>query len=338
MRHVQATREQAEQSTSTTPSNNAHSNTYPDISKTLEPLVPVRNRLIALLKRDDPSSVFNVVDAIEADLVLRTNCHEIAHDIGHAAYEKYGFTGAMNFTDAQRLSAASLQDICAGGYVHGVLEEAALHEPLFAEHPGDLCAYAPSGSRASCFHGVGHALMFTYMRDTTKALEGCRRTGTTQDASRCFEGVWMENFWGSTKYAGPGSLGWDVNAPLGPCMKTSNDAKPACFLYASFGYLRTHSHDYAGAVQLCSQSNLGDSNENYCLKGLGITMITHYKTGNYEDAESLVASLPEAQRTSFYKGVMGYGLLSGISRDTLAASCSRMKTNAALCAAALAEY
>lgn len=310
---------------------------YPDISKTPHGLEPVRDRLITLLT-DDPASIFAVVDTIEGDPALRTNCHDIAHDIGHAAYERYGFTGAMNFTDTKRLSKASVQDVCAGGYVHGVLEEAALHEPHFTEQPGAMCEEAPTGSRASCFHGVGHALMFSYLRDTSQALDGCRRAGDASDSSRCFEGVWMEFFWGSTQYSGTESLGWDPKQPLIPCQETSADAKPACFLYSSFGFLRSHVHDYPGAVSLCAYSELNASDENYCLKGVGITMISHLKAGNFESSETYVTELSDNEKTSFYKGVTGYGLLSGIPRSTLAAACDRMQTDAALCSTALAKY
>lgn len=310
----------------------------PDISKTLPGQIKIRDKLLAMLSPTDPNSVFTVVDAIEANASLALNCHELAHDLGHKAYELYGFSGAMNFSDATRLGHASVQDICAGGYVHGILEEASLYQPDFAEHPGAMCQDVADANRASCFHGIGHALMFTYFRDTTASITGCRIDGNTDDKSRCFEGVWMEFFWGSTTYSGPDTLGWSTNDPLASCIDTQHDAKHSCFIYSAFGYLRMHPKDYTGAIHICTTSGLEDDDANYCLKGVGITMISHFKAKNLEQSESLVSDLNFGEKYAFYQGVMGYAKLSGISSNLLARACSAMKDDADICSAALSGY
>jgi len=309
----------------------------PDISKTPPSQIAERDKLIALFKPDDPSSIFTIVDTIAANPALSFDCHEIAHDLGHKAYELYGFAGAMNFTDTKRLDKPSVQDICAGGYVHGVLEEAALYQPSFVDNPGEMCAQAPQGSRASCFHGVGHALMFANYRDVHASVIECRKAGTSDEASRCFEGVYMELFWGSTKYSGPDTLGWDPAKPFEPCIETGADAKFACFLYSSFGYLRNHAHDYTGAISLCTQSKLIAQDEQYCLRGVGITMVSHFKAAHLEQSESFVAGLPAEDRYAFYKGVFGYGALVGVSSSTLAGTCAGFNQDADLCRAILEE-
>jgi hypothetical protein len=306
-----------------------------DISKTLPGQEKIRDRLIAMLVPNDPNSVFKFIDAVEADPTLANNCHEIAHDIGHKAYEMYGFSGAMNFTDTARLGHASVQDICAGGYVHGVIEEATLHQENFKNDPKVMCDGVSKDARASCFHGIGHALMFTYTRSVESSLVGCRSVGNVDDASRCFEGVWMEFFWG--KPSVNGALGWDPAKPLQSCMDTEKDAKAACFLYSSFGYLRTNPKDYQGAVNLCTQSGLNASDTNYCLKGVGITMVSHFKQKHLEQSEAYVTNLTDSQKASFYKGVYGYGRLSGISQSTLYASCKAMKSDGEICAGVVGE-
>lgn len=310
----------------------------PDISKTPTSQIAIRQKLLAMLDPTDPNSVFTVVDTIEANKPLSLSCHELAHDIGHKAFELYGFSGAMNFSDAARMRHASVQDICAGGYVHGILEEASLHQPDFAEHPGAMCEGVANTNRASCFHGVGHALMFTYFRDESASLAGCRIVGTADDISRCFEGVWMEFFWGDTKYSGPDTLGWDTNKPLDPCIATQQDAKAACFIYSAFGYLRTHKHDYSGAVTLCTQSNLTGSDSGYCMKGVGITMISHLQGTHLEQSEPFVEGSGFEEKYAFYEGVMGYAKLSGISPGVLTAACRAMKEDADICLAALSLY
>jgi hypothetical protein len=42
----------------------------------------------------------------------------------------------MTFSDPQRLSHPSADDICAGGYMHGILEELFLHQPELKDNPG----------------------------------------------------------------------------------------------------------------------------------------------------------------------------------------------------------
>lgn len=308
-----------------------------DISKTLEGQVAIRDTFLAMLTPGQPASIFSIIDLIEADPKLALNCHEIAHDLGHRAYELYGFSGAMNFTDAGRLDSASVQDVCAGGYVHGILEEAALHQSDFEENPGRMCESVPKASRASCFHGIGHALMFSNYRDTAPALASCRKSGTAADASRCFEGIWMEFFWGSTKYTGPDSLGWDPADPLKSCVETAEDAKPACFIYSAFGYLRNHPKDYAGAIKLCVHPGMRERDSEFCLKGVGITMISHFKAKHLEQSETFVAGLPYLQKYGFYQGVIGYGLLSGIPRAELKATCALFVNDSAICTSVLAN-
>ena len=159
--------------------------TEEDISKTPPAQIAIRDRLLTMLDPKDKNSIFDIIDAIEKDPVTSRNCHEIAHDIGHKAYEIYGFSGSMNFTDTTRLDHASVQDICAGGYIHGILEEASLHQPDFTKNPGELCTYVSKINRSSCYHGVGHALMFAFERgtkDSITATSNCDRVAAWRAA------------------------------------------------------------------------------------------------------------------------------------------------------------
>jgi plastocyanin len=290
-----------------------------------------RDKLLTLLDPNNSNSIFALVDAIQANPALSLNCHEIAHDLGHRAYEYYGFSGAMTFNNPDRVNHVSVQDICAGGYVHGILEEVSLHQPEFKNNPGLMCEGVPVGNQASCFHGVGHALMFSYKRAVEPSLKSCRSIGNISDTDRCFEGVWMELFWGDTEHSGPNTLNWDLAKPLAPCLSTENDAKPGCFLYSTFGYLRTHVHDYAGVIKMCTQSSLSENDTDFCLKGVGITMISHFHAKHLEQSESYVVGLNSNAKLAFYEGVMGYGRFSGVSESKLQNSCYLMSTDSVLC-------
>ncbi len=310
-------------------------NPLPSIDKTKESQRATRDKFMAMLDPKDRNSVFVMIDAIEANHALSRDCHDIAHDLGHRAYELFGFSGAMTFNDPGRLSHTSVDDMCAGGYMHGILEELFLNQPELKNQPAAVCASIPDENRGSCLHGVGHGLMFVHKRDYSASLSVCRELTETMDMVRCFEGVWMELFWGNTEHAGADSLGWTESKPLLPCRDAKGDEKPACFLYAHLGYLRTHPRNFTGAVNLCTQSGLNNSDTNFCLKGIGITMMKHFTSHRLTETERLVDGLDDEKKYSYYLGVVGYARLSAVSDDELHRFCGTLKNDANLCTAVL---
>lgn len=307
-------------------------NPLPEIDKTKESQRATRDKFLSLLDEDSPDSVFTVIDAIESDNKISRDCHDIAHDIGHRAYELFGFSTAMTFDSPHHLSHTSVDDLCAGGYMHGILEELFLHQPELEQQPGDICSSIPDINRDSCFHGVGHGLMLINKRNVTASLETCRKIDAPiYVVSRCFEGVFMEMFWGNTDHAGADSLGWTPEKPLLPCTLVSGDEKPACFLYAHLGYLRTHSRNFAGAIDLCTKSGLRENDTWFCLKGVGITMMKHFTSHRLEQTEALVAHLIPEEKRAYYEGIIGYARLSSVSDAELSRFCSTLKKDGALC-------
>lgn len=307
-------------------------NSLPEINKTKESQRATRDKFLSLLDKDNPDSVFTVIDAIESDNKISRDCHDIAHDIGHRAYELFGFSTAMTFDNPAHLSHTSVDDLCAGGYMHGILEELFLHQPELKQQPGNICSSIPDINRDSCFHGVGHGLMFVNERNVTTSLGACRKIDAPiYVVSRCFEGVFMEMFWGNTDHAGANSLGWTPEKPLVPCTLVSGDEKPACFLYAHLGYLRTHSRNFAGAINLCTQSSLNKSDTWFCLKGVGITMMKHFTSHRLEQTEALVAHLIPEEKRAYYEGIIGYARLSNVSDAELSRFCSTLKKDTSLC-------
>lgn len=304
----------------------------PTIDKTKESGRATRDALIALLDQDNPRSIFTVIDTIEKNYALSRDCHDMAHDIGHRAYELFGFSTAMTFSDPENLSHTSVDDMCAGGYMHGILEEVFLHQPTLKNQPGDICASIPDTNRESCLHGVGHGLMFVNARDVPASLEACRKIDAPiYVVSRCFEGVFMEMFWGNTDHAGANSLGWTPEKPLTPCTQVTGDEKPACFLYAHLGYLRSHPRDFTGAINLCTQNHLNKSDTWFCLKGVGITMMKHFTSHRLEQAEGLVSHLSSEEKRAYYEGVIGYARLSNVGDGELTRFCSVLQKDGGIC-------
>ncbi len=308
-----------------------------DIDKTISGQRALRDKLLAMLEPGNPDSIFRAIDAISADPVLNRGCHDIAHDLGHHAYELYGFSEAMTFSSAKHVDDARVRSICAGGYIHGVIEELSVNEPTALNNPDSICGNVARADRDGCYHGLGHAFMFVNNRDAEASTAGCRAAVSLYDEHRCFEGVRMEQFWGSPDHLDSGTLGWDTTNPLAPCKIAPPDEKPTCFLYSPFGYLRTHPKDYTGTVNLCAHSNLATDDAALCLKGLGITMMSKFKGKNLEGSEMYVAGLSDPLKYAFYQGVLGYANLSGVKELELQETCSLFKTDGNLCLTVLQE-
>ncbi len=303
-----------------------------NIDKTFENQRPIRDKLLSMLVENDPNSIFKVVDAIQADPAIAINCHNIAHDIGHKTYALYGFNAAMTMDNPEHVRHALVENICAGGYVHGVLEELSQYDPEFAKRPDAICDTLPKASRASCFHGMGHVYMLMNNQDTVAAIRDCRVIKKDSDMYRCFEGVRMEQFWG------PFASEESSEKPLQLCSGLTNqDERPTCFLYSTFGYLRTHVRDYAGASALCSKSGLPDIDVQFCLKGLGLTMMSKFKGKNLHESEQYVVGLPVLHKLAFYQGVVGYSTISGLSDSQITSICNLLTTDSQICLSAMAS-
>jgi hypothetical protein len=310
---------------------NKNAGSIQNIDKTQVSQREVRDRLISLLDIKDTNSIFKVIDTIQEDSDLSHNCHEIAHDIGHKAYEYYGFLESMTFNNPNHVKHALPQYICAGGYMHGILEQLSLHKPDFVKQPEIICNSLPESDRDSCYHGIGHVFMLKNNRNTIQSITDCRIIKNNMYKYRCFEGVRMEEFWGNTEDVEQLSLDWDKQKPFNTCINAKEDEKPTCFLYSPFGYLRFNPKDYSGAAQQCSMDSLSKTDQYFCLKGLGMTMMSKFKGKNLEESEIYVDKLSVEQKHAFYQGLINYSRLSGISEENLKKACGLLKNDGVVC-------
>jgi hypothetical protein len=224
-------------------------NRYREIKAELTALVREENPWVALekLRRE-----------IKTDDALARSCHPLVHDIGHAAYEKYGdFGEAMKYQD----------EVCNSGYLHGIIESRfSESDDVFADMR-TMCDQYRSGSYMSwqCYHGIGHGVMFYTANDLPRSLKMCEGFDTDFGRSNCANGVFMENFNADQKLHISKFL--KESDPFYPCPQQENRYKSHCYLYAPTYFLSLNGSDYDAALEWCNGAEAGF--EPSCAYGVG---------------------------------------------------------------------
>lgn len=309
-----------------------------DISKTLPESLIIRDELLEIFKPGEPETIRILFDRIRSDKKLANNCHDMAHDLWHRAYELYGLSTALTFQDLENVPINDIDDLCAGGYMHGVLEEYFLYNPEVINNPEQVCVWIPQENQGSCYHGVGHGVMFSVDRDREKAAEICQRIESFIPEHRCYEGVYMEFFWWDTWHV-DWFLGWDIDDPLSVCSNAPFDEQAACYLYSHLWFLRTHKHDYNGAMNLCLDTeNIDDYGLWFCIKWIWITTMKSFERAGLTYTENYTSRLNNTQKWYYYEWVIGYAFLSWKTRSSLKAVCNSMTHDTQICLNTLYNY
>lgn len=302
-----------------------------DISKTLPESLIIRDELLQLLKPWQPDSIRDLFERIRNDKKLANNCHDMAHDLWHRAYELYGLSTALTFQDLESVPINDIDDLCAWGYMHGVLEEYFLYNPEIIHTPEKVCVGIPEENQGSCYHWVGHWVMFSVDRNRKEAAEICQKIESFEPEHRCYEGVYMEFFWWDTGHV-DGFLWWDIEDPLSVCANAPFDEQAACYLYSHLGYLRTHKHDYNWAMNLCIDTQgIDDYGLSFCIKGIGITTMKSFERAWLHYTENYTTRLDNKQKWYYYQGVIWYAFLSWKTRSEILNVCKKMKRDKNIC-------
>jgi plastocyanin len=184
----------------------------------------IEEELATLVREENPRAALGRLRAeIRTDDALSRSCHPLVHDVGHAAYEKYGdFGEAMKYQD----------EVCNSGYLHGIIESRFKEsDDVFADMK-TMCDPYPQGSYMSwqCYHGIGHGVMFYTANDLPRSLEMCDGFGSAFGRSNCANGVFMENFNADQKLHLSDYL--KESDPFYPCGEQAERHKAICYLYA----------------------------------------------------------------------------------------------------------
>jgi len=228
----------------------------------------VRDELLAVQREQGSAAALEELDVrSRADAELGGVCHAIAHDLGHQALELAGGKPGAALTVRN--------DVCGGGFTHGVIEDALATSKNPARDLLRICAPRQDGS---CFHGVGHGVMFATGLDVGKSLELCDRAPSTILSVRCGEGVFMQLFSADVAgghTAGKGASPETVDTASGTCASIRMPYAGSCWFYAPTLWLAAHPDDFAGAMGWCAKapSTFG---QQLCAKGVGSRTIKYH--------------------------------------------------------------
>ena len=228
----------------------------------------VSAELLELQREQGSAAALEELDVrSRADTALGGVCHAISHDLGHQALELAGGKPGKALTVRN--------DVCGGGFTHGVIEDALAS----SKDPGrDLLKICAPEQDGSCFHGVGHGVMFATGLDVARSLDLCDFAPKEILSVRCGEGVFMQLFSADVAgghAAGKGSNPQTVDTARATCAGVRMPYAGSCWFYVPTLWLAETPDDFAGAMQWCAEASSGFG-EQLCAKGVGSRTIKYH--------------------------------------------------------------
>lgn len=286
----------------------------------------LRAEFVGILEHEDPgAAIGRLKAAVERDPAVAAACHAFLHELGHAAYRKYGDAEkALRFQD----------DFCVGGYIHGVIEETFSDADDVEAVLGTLCAGHPAKSlrRWTCHHGIGHGLMYLLDNDLPRALAKCDVYADPRDNEACYNGAYMENFGADQKEHFTRFL--DDRDPVFPCHPGAKNAI-SCYMNIPRRRFTPSGNDVASAMSDCAKA--GEGFDRLCYYGAG-TYIARLSLNDPAKAGRYCALAGEATETCVS------GLATGLihhylSLEPAIAGCKRIEPDLQnACLKAVADF
>ena len=204
----------------------------------------------------DKATSSDAVQAIEVlkkayavDEYVKSQCHQLTHVVGHAAYEKYGSLAAA-YTKGD--------GFCWSGYYHGVTEEAVgdLGADGIRAEANNICAELArtkpySFDHYNCVHGLGHGFLTVDNFELFKALTSCDLLHSSWDRESCYGGVFMENVMVVARGTGGTTAYLKPSEPLYPCTAVDTPYKQQCYLMQTSYALQQNGYNFAEVFRLC---------------------------------------------------------------------------------------
>ncbi|MFF3116302.1 hypothetical protein ACFVSN_44960 [Kitasatospora sp. NPDC057904] len=281
----------------------------------------LRDHLVAELNASDPAQALaDLARITDSQPYVSRICHPVAHDLGHAALQKYGddFAKAASFRN----------DVCGSGYLHGIVEEKLSQSPDPASAVTKLCA--PDES-ASCIHGIGHGAMFVSRLKLPDAEQLCRKFSQTYQVVACSEGVFMQLFEpDETDPAATAQLPADKLAadPLYPCPEQPDVFQGACYFYAPVYFLQKHDYadhpeSFAEALRWCLAAPTSDGRQ-ACTRGTGSRLMKYNIDRPAWVGDQCEAALEAWQRPLCVSGMTSYWNVNYHDKSAKARLCPQL--------------
>ncbi len=279
----------------------------------------IKADLLSHLETHNPHEVLTyLASRADQDPKISRACHELTHEVGHAAFEKLQDVGkALEYMD----------EFCNSGYVHGIIEEYFEKTPDINTILETMCsAYKDGTFRAwQCYHGIGHGLMYYTSNDLPTSINHCKKLPTSFQQQTCINGIYMENF--NTSMTAHPSEYLPQDDSFYPC-SPQGESPEYCYLYAPTYYLNNKTHSYTDALNWCLyapgefkyicgagvgyeviKQNMLDPKkaeaacesgphelQDFCIRGMVGSYI--FYTGNTTDVQSLCPTLNQINKKS----------------------------------------
>lgn len=195
--------------------------------------------------------------------LVRGQCHQLAHEIGHAAGELY-----------PEVSEAFVHgdSFCWSGYYHGVMEELLKDTSASAlpETIASICDSVPSKETYSfdyynCVHGLGHGVMAVLDDELFDSLSVCGTLSGEWERTSCASGVFMENVMVESR--GEGSKYLKSDDLLYPCNIVPEEFKNACYLMQTSHALAATDYDFSRVFTICASAE--STHRTACYQSIG---------------------------------------------------------------------
>lgn len=225
-----------------------------DKCKATETFTCYKAQLNEIVKQQNPRPAFDFVKDRYAKVTLvKSQCHQLVHVIGRAAYVKYDDL-ADTFVHGDQF--------CWAGYYHGVMEQLAEDKgaDYVAKNMNNICAGIATKQRQSfyhfnCVHGLGHGLMEVLDANLFSSLKSCDDLTDGWERSSCYGGVFMQNIMNvqsldntvdnKSEYLRP-------NEPMYPCTAIDDRYKEQCYLMQTSYALQMAGYDFSKVFAMCA--------------------------------------------------------------------------------------
>lgn len=214
-----------------------------------------KKELSTITANQGPQAAFSLVkNEYEKVPYVKSQCHQLAHVIGRAAYARYG-----NITD----TFAQGDQFCWSGYYHGAMEQLTDEKgyDYTLNNVNQICKGIAEKQRYSfyhynCVHGLGHGFMFVIEgANLFKALESCDKLSDSWEAQSCWGGVFMQNIMNvQGPDADPAQTPKYLRAsePMYPCTAVAEKYKLQCYLMQTSYALQAVGYDFTKVFALCN--------------------------------------------------------------------------------------